>query len=144
MGSKKTRNRRSGQATPPPAPSPSGRRWVLYAAVVAIGAGLLWTMVARQGAAPTDPAGPEGVASAAGSDATGAALPPLPSVPYPLPRPPEVVQAVYHFAAQHPEVMSYVPCYCGCERSGHRDNEDCFVSSRDADGRVTWNAHGLG
>ena len=28
-----------------------------------------------------------------------------------------------------PKCSSYVPCYCGCERSGHRGNEDCFVSS---------------
>jgi len=60
-------------------------------------------------------------------------------------RPVEVVRATYEFAARHPEVLSYVPCFCGCERGGHKGNHDCFVSSRDASGRVTgWEAHALG
>jgi hypothetical protein len=71
-------------------------------------------------------------------------LPPLPQVPYALPRPPEVVQAVYTFAARHPEVLHYVPCFCGCQRSGHNDNDDCFIKGRDAKGRPEWEAHGMG
>lgn len=67
-------------------------------------------------------------------------LPPIPGGP--LARPLQVVQAVYEFAARHPEVLNYVPCYCGCERLGHRGNENCFVRSRDANGRVTWEPHG--
>lgn len=71
-------------------------------------------------------------------------LPPLPLGGYPAIRPPEVIRAVYEFAARHPEVLQYVPCYCGCERNGHRGNDDCFVRSRDAEGRVTWDGHGMG
>jgi hypothetical protein len=69
---------------------------------------------------------------------------PLPPIPFqgPLARPRPVVQAVYEFAARHPEVLQYMPCYCGCDRAGHRGNHDCFVRSRDANGRVTWDAHG--
>ena len=71
-------------------------------------------------------------------------LPPLPFQAYAPPRPPEVVRAAYKFAAEHPEVLSYVPCFCGCERAGHRGNEDCFVKARNAQGDVTeWDAHGL-
>jgi hypothetical protein len=71
-------------------------------------------------------------------------LPPLPFSPEPPARPAEVVRAAYKFAAEHPEVLSYVPCYCGCERSGHRGNEDCFVTTRDANGDVTgWEPHGM-
>src|SRR5919197_3572835 len=71
-------------------------------------------------------------------------LPPLPFSPEPPARPAEVVRAAYKFAAEHPEVLSYVPCYCGCERSGHRGNEDCFVTARDAKGDVTeWEPHGM-
>jgi len=55
-----------------------------------------------------------------------------------------VVAAVYEFAARHPEVLQYVPCFCGCERHGHNGNHDCFVKSRDANGRVTWDSHGYG
>jgi hypothetical protein len=58
-------------------------------------------------------------------------------------RPPEVVKAVYEFAARHPEVLQYVPCFCGCEHSGHSGNDDCFVKERDASGNVTWDPHGM-
>ena len=71
------------------------------------------------------------------------AVPPLPSVGFAPVRPMDVVRATYDFAAQHPEVLSYVPCFCGCERSGHQANDDCFVRSRDAEGKVTWEPHGM-
>jgi hypothetical protein len=71
-------------------------------------------------------------------------LPPLPFDPEPPARPMDVVRAAYRFAAEHPEVLSYVPCYCGCERAGHRGNEDCFVTRRDAKGDVVeWEPHGM-
>jgi hypothetical protein len=73
-----------------------------------------------------------------------ATLPPLPFQAYAPPRPPDVVRAAYVFAAEHPEVLSYVPCFCGCERSGHKGNEDCFVARRDNAGDVVeWEPHGL-
>src|SRR6267142_1522584 len=71
-------------------------------------------------------------------------LPPIPYEGYPAARPMPVVAAVYEFAARHPEVLQYVPCFCGCERHGHNGNHDCFVKSRDANGRVTWDSHGYG
>lgn len=71
-------------------------------------------------------------------------LPPIPFAGYPPPRPPEVVAAAFHFAAEHPEVLSYMPCFCGCERAGHKGNHDCFVKSRAANGDVIeWEEHGL-
>jgi hypothetical protein len=71
-------------------------------------------------------------------------LPPLPFQAYAPPRPPDVVRAAYVFAAEHPEILSYVPCFCGCERSGHKGNEDCFVAKRDGAGDVVeWEPHGL-
>jgi hypothetical protein len=71
-------------------------------------------------------------------------LPPLQFPGYPMARSPEVVKAAYKFAAEHPEVMSYVPCFCGCERMGHRGNEDCFVKARDVNGDVVqWEDHGM-
>jgi hypothetical protein len=59
-------------------------------------------------------------------------------------RPPATVRAVYEFAARRPDVLKYVPCFCGCEQSGHVGNDDCFVSRRDAAGKVSeWEPHGL-
>ena len=75
---------------------------------------------------------------------TQAHFPPLPLSPAPAARPADVVNAAYKFAAEHPEVLSYVPCYCGCEREGHRGNDDCFVTRRAANGDVTeWEPHGM-
>jgi hypothetical protein len=73
-----------------------------------------------------------------------ATLPPLPTQPYAPPRPINVVRDAYVFAAEHPEVLSYVPCFCGCERGGHKGNHDCFVAARDSKGDVVaWEPHGL-
>jgi len=71
-------------------------------------------------------------------------LPPLPFGPRdPLPRSPQVVAAVFRFAAEHPEVLTYVPCFCGCDHMGHKGNDDCFVKSRAANGDVVqWEPHG--
>jgi hypothetical protein len=71
----------------------------------------------------------------------------LPAIPFGghvPPRPHEVVTAAYQFAAEHPEILSYIPCFCGCERSGHAGNHDCFVRSRSKDGDVIeWDEHGV-
>lgn len=40
---------------------------------------------------------------------------------------PEILEA-YQFAVEHPEVLNYMPCYCGCyEEAGHTSNTNCFV-----------------
>jgi hypothetical protein len=78
-------------------------------------------------------------------DVKDSELPPFPVTPYPWSRPREVVESIFKFAARHPEVLSKVPCFCGCERMGHRGNDDCFVKARDARGRPTqWEEHGVG
>ncbi len=71
-------------------------------------------------------------------------LPPLPQVQFASARPAALTRAAYEFAARHPEVLRHMPCYCGCERNGHGNNEDCFISRRQADGRPEWNPHGIG
>jgi hypothetical protein len=50
---------------------------------------------------------------------------------------PEIVEA-YVFAAKHPEVLRYMPCYCGCEhpRSAHENNYDCFIDIIDRTGAL--------
>jgi len=59
-------------------------------------------------------------------------------------RPMEVLKDAHMFTADHPEVASYIPCYCGCGSSGHKNNADCFVRGRDPEGRVTeWEPHGV-
>ena len=71
-------------------------------------------------------------------------LPPLPFGPRdPLPRPTQVVTQVFQFAAEHPDVLAYIPCFCGCDHMGHKGNDDCFVKTRAANGDVlAWEPHG--
>ena len=49
--------------------------------------------------------------------------------------PAEIVES-YVFAAKHPEVLRYMPCYCGCERETppHDSNYDCFIDAIDRSG----------
>lgn len=71
--------------------------------------------------------------------------PPLPNVGFAPVRPMDIVRATYDFAAQHPEILSYVPCYCGCGSQGHKANDMCFVARRDPRGNVLeWDTHGFG
>tara|TARA_B100000029_G_scaffold443908_1_gene463291 strand:- start:2064 stop:2705 length:642 start_codon:yes stop_codon:yes gene_type:complete len=73
-----------------------------------------------------------------------AQMPPLPPVSNMVPRAPEVVRDAYIFAAQRPDILEYVPCFCGCETAGHTRNADCFVASRNDDGSVReWDTHGM-
>ena len=126
-------------------------QWPLILATVALTGGIAF-LALRPGATSNsrsvveDPAGLDRAVAAVDQSADPAApeiLPPLPAIAYSPPRPWPVVQAAYEFAARHPEVMRYVPCFCGCESSGHRHNEHCFVTTRDRSGQVTWNEHGL-
>jgi hypothetical protein len=56
---------------------------------------------------------------------------------------PEPVQRAYAWAATHENILQYIPCYCGCGAEGHKNNYDCFVGSRAANGWITMDLHGL-
>jgi hypothetical protein len=87
-------------------------------------------------AIPTEPPKPRPPANSA--------VPPLNLEQYTPARPIDQVKTAYEWAAQHPEVGQYVPCFCGCEHMGHKGNDDCFVRARDAEGRVVaWEPHGM-
>jgi hypothetical protein len=56
----------------------------------------------------------------------------------------DVARALYAFAGTKPELLHYIPCYCGCRLQGHHSNHDCFVKQRSTSGVVTeWDGHGL-
>ena len=99
------------------------------------------------GAAPASSSGRDAPASTATparpAGYTGD-LPPLPDVRFAAARPAPLLRAAYEFAGRHPEVLRYMPCFCGCERNGHGNNEDCFVTRREASGKPQWNPHGVG
>ena len=115
------------------------------------GLGLITTVVvaASQGTpqktATVKPSETRPVASQGGPVRVRVSTPPLPNVGFAPVRPMDIVRATYDFAAQHPEVLKYVPCYCGCGEQGHKANESCFVAKRDAKGNVLeWDEHGFG
>ena len=152
--SAKSQVRQASTSAPPPGGSKRGLPPLVIVAAIALVAALAAAGYVRSGnsagvqadkvdaGAPQAPVEPPAAAKLGPHPQEN--LPPLPFSPEPPARPAEVVRAAYKFAAEHPEVLSYVPCYCGCERSGHRGNEDCFVTTRDANGDVTgWEPHGM-
>jgi len=57
---------------------------------------------------------------------------------------PDSVQQAYQFNVANSEVMTQIPCYCGCGSMGHTSNYSCYVSGVDADGKVNYDTHALG
>jgi hypothetical protein len=149
---KKSSSKSQLPAPPPPA-EPKRRSGALIGAVVVVVAALGLMLYMRESGPVVEPSTAAAAAQPAAAPAPVPAdlkphlqqnLPPLQFPGYPTPRSPEVVRAAYTFAAEHPEVLSYVPCFCGCERSGHRGNEDCFVRERAVNGDViAWEDHGM-
>ncbi len=57
---------------------------------------------------------------------------------------PTTVREAYADAAAHPETLTQVPCFCGCDAVGHRNVRDCFVKEVKADGTVVWDKMAYG
>jgi Protein of unknown function with PCYCGC motif len=147
--------------TPAPPPPSGGRPYTSLLAAALVVVALAGVYYARRGsAAAGSPAEPAAAQSARAETAQSAptavpawakfgpheqqTLPPLEFPGYDTPRPRDVIEAAYRFAAEHPEVLAYVPCFCGCQRAGHRGNEDCFVRERAINGDViAWEPHGM-
>ncbi|MBI4493283.1 MAG: hypothetical protein HY690_10895 [Chloroflexi bacterium] len=53
---------------------------------------------------------------------------------------PEAREA-YAFALERPEVLQYMPCYCGCVEGGHTANLSCFIRPA-AGGGISLESHG--
>lgn len=56
---------------------------------------------------------------------------------------PVASKVAYAFAMTHPEILRFMPCFCGCVREGHRDNYDCFVREQIVPGTYLLDPHGL-
>jgi len=149
----------SSQGTPPPPQGPKSSTplsaLIIVAVVAAVG---VFAYMKSGGEAPVPPAASTKTTAEVQSSSAPkpeprfakfashkqSNYPPIPSQEFAPPRPIDVVRSAYFFAAEHPEILSYVPCFCGCERGGHSGNEDCFVAARNDKGDVTaWEAHGL-
>ena len=56
-----------------------------------------------------------------------AAMPPLQLQANLIPRDPALIRDVYLFAARHPEVLEYVPCFCGTVRAWEEHGMACIA-----------------
>ncbi len=63
---------------------------------------------------------------------------------------PATVREAYQFALANQDMLSKIPCYCGCgaphgpDNISHKSIKDCFVREVKADGTVVWDDMGLG
>ena len=165
MGSKQRRTHAPAPVAPAP---PKGAPWLLIALGIAAaaGVGIFIVSSADRAPAPTEAAqaaavSPTTPGTAPASNPAPAEMPsagatftsedlddlPMPPLPYmgQTAGPPDVMQQAYVFAARNPDVLGYVPCYCGCgQTDAHQSNVDCFVGSRAPNGAVeSWDTHGM-
>ena len=119
------------------------RLWQGLFTLVVLG-GLTWTYVVLYRPASQDsPSRPENPSdnSVPSEEASLRNRLVLPATPR-NPRPPTLdpgffpdpqVAAAYQIARAIPEVLEFLPCYCGCYQSaGHRNNLDCYVDNHGA------------
>ena len=163
----KKKNRNSQQFESKPVSNTGGPPWILIGGVLAVIGVTSFVMLSRspsgnssentdstpaanQGSSAEEPELPERPAPPPTPEnrtpvpSADVQMPPLPPVSNMVPRAPEVVRDAYIFAAQRPDILEYVPCFCGCETAGHTRNADCFVASRNEDGAVReWDTHGM-
>jgi len=58
---------------------------------------------------------------------------------------PVTVQQAYQFAVVNPDVLTQLPCYCGCGPIGHTSNSACYVAEQNPDGSAKiFDNHALG
>jgi hypothetical protein len=153
MGRKSSAKAQSQAAPPPPTAPPRRSRGPLVAlTLVGVAAVGLFVFGRSSGTPDGAAAQPQAAAIQTLAEPANAKfgphhqtnLPPLPFGEATPVRPIAEVASAYTFAAEHPEVLGYVPCYCGCERQGHRGNDDCFVTRRAPNGDVVdWEPHGM-
>lgn len=50
-------------------------------------------------------------------------------------------EEAYEYALYHPNVIEWMPCYCGCVGMGHRSNLDCYLKPDMLNGRTQFEEH---
>jgi hypothetical protein len=146
---------RAVKRTPPRPAGPSPITWVLT--LGALGLGGYWVVTRDAGPVAQQPQASTSVAAERPSPAATATDParqpavagwksswdPLPGRAPPGPEGEAIVEA-YTFAANNPEIVQHIPCFCGCSQRGHKSVESCFVTERLPDGKPRWNPMGFG
>lgn len=71
------------------------------------------------------------------------AMAPLENMPPAVQRSAKSVRQAYQFAVANPDILSRVPCYCGCGGMGHTSVHSCYVSVT-PEGATFYEGHALG
>lgn len=74
----------------------------------------------------------------------GVTLAPPSTLPHQIQGAPLVVQEAYRFALANSELLSAIPCYCGCGSMGHTSNLSCYVQEVHRDGSIVFDDHAVG
>lgn len=119
--------------------------YLFMAAVLVVGAGIGFSeILLGKDSTTTNPADtqPQNVSGASPTATTSANAAQLPKF---VKASPSATREAYLYAMEHRDVLSYVPCYCGCgQHSGHQSNWNCFIKSQTADGTFVFDDHGAG
>ena len=128
-----------GKEEPGMSSDKTGRRWIPAFAMAFAGAGLV--VVVGIAALHVAGGGSDGGSAAVGfqNQETDRALP-----EYVMTAGDQAAMA-YKFALDRPDVMLWMPCYCGCGgHSGHKNARDCFVKPASSSGNIRFDDHGSG
>ena len=97
--------------------------------------------------APLTPAAPSGGGTAAGHT-MGHAMPTSAEVDAAWAARPGYVQTAdartaeaYAYAIARPDVIDWMPCYCGCVAMDHRNNADCYLKPREEGDPMVFDEH---
>jgi hypothetical protein len=117
-----------------------GGPWLAVILVFTMGLGV--TACASADGAPAGGGSPAASHAAAGHWDAAAANAAWEKRPDYVRRADERTKAAYAYALERPDVIEWLPCYCGCAPLGHRSNLDCFYQPREKGMPVTFEQHG--
>lgn len=85
-----------------------------------------------------------GCSTSASTQNPDRAMAPMADMPEAVQQAPATVREAYQFAVANPDLVSSIPCYCGCGAVGHTSNYSCYVQGKDAAGKISFDEHALG
>jgi len=109
---------------------------IVGAAVAVLGVGLAAVLLLGSNSGSSGaPQAEQTVADTAGSGAAG--------MPAYVMSASEDVQMAYQFAMDRPDIMMWMPCYCGCGgHSGHKSAKNCFIKESSTATDAQFDEHG--
>ena len=102
--------------------------------VLLAGFSMVYVLTSAQALPGKDASGPGGSSSKSRLIRTAQPRKPRPSTLNPDTFTDPEIRLAYQVAKAIPQVLEYLPCYCGCfSNAGHRNNLDCFRDNHGVD-----------